>query len=150
MLYISDSRVYRKALWGTQNVETVALARLKRGFEDSHILIVSILKNLTEFRRMWQVAHQALSLECENKGFFYYHAGLGAYQSGEYNEALRYLYEAAKFSPEDEEVYLYLSLSLKALNQTAMAEEFLKKAAALGQRKSPKPDLVQSVEPRVF
>lgn len=106
-------------------------ADLKIGYEKCYEFIVLSAHVLERFPLMVETALHGANFSEDNKDFFYYYAGLGAFELKNYNAAVKYLGQCIELNPWNRNAYRYLGLSFEEINMPKMSESVLKRARHL-------------------
>ena len=125
------SKIYRQIMVGNPHLIQRMAANWIANRQETYQMLILSLYQLHDFSEMFLRAQEAIQSGGQRNGFFYYYAGLAAYELKDYSKAAAFLAGCLKREYEHPDTLHYLGLSLKNLGQEDMADNFFKRAAEL-------------------
>ncbi len=147
---LSTSEIYRRLFVGLSGLGKTMSTHLGTGTQNCYKLLVLSNLHLKNYKELLNITNYAIYLKIDELDFFYYFAGLAAYELKQYGQAIFYFDKALKENPEYSDTYYYLSLSLKAMNQETAATQMLLKGSAINKAKAPTPYQNTIINPQMF
>ena len=130
-LIIKASSIYQQIILINPDIHYDFNGSLKRGYHDAYVLLVKSYYALKDFQNMLSSSLVATKLGVDDNGVFYFYQGLAAYHLKQYDLSVYALQETIKKSPDFDEAYYYLALSLQALGREDLATRMMQKGAFL-------------------
>ncbi len=138
--YLHASKVYKQIGDKIKNFKEKTAINIQKGYRDCYIFLILAYHQGKDFAAVEQTAKQALTAKLKDPAFFYYYAGLAAYDLKHYEDAVAYFNNCIKSNPQYIGAFHYLGLSLQAVGRNALAEAVLQKSEELkkaGQKHPP-------------
>jgi len=111
--------------------------QLRAGYRDGHVLQVLSQYYLKNYEEVMRIARFVITSGLDHQEFFYYYAGLAAYELKEYQKAIALLELAVEKAPHHADTFRYLGLCLKALGRDKDAVKAVARFIILSKTKDP-------------
>ena len=125
LTYIFSSKVYSPILTLIPDYSKKMETRLERGYYRSYQMLVLSCFLLRDFSRSFIYANYALSQNFEPRDFFYYYAGIAAYELKEFERASVLFKTCIEINPARSEAVSFLGRSLKELGEEDLSARVL-------------------------
>ncbi len=135
MKVISSSRIFTQIYASCAGKHINPFLRQMIAYKDSFMLLVLSRYYQKKYYELVRYTVAAIKEGLDEKGFYYYYAGLASFHTGKYKDAMSFLEECIKKRPNFADAYYYYGLSLKSLNEDNLALRFFKKAIYLKKNK---------------
>lgn len=122
-------KIYQPFLKGMTPSEVEA--KVKDNITNSYKMLVMSAYQLKDYELMFQSAFAALKDNIDADVFFYYYAGLGAYELKHYDKAALFLKRFLALNSNHTDALYYLAMSMKDLGREDMSSETLNKLETL-------------------
>lgn len=133
---ILSSRVYIPIFQLMDGSDTIVADNIKKGYQHCYQMMVLLEYRSNRFEEALRGAQYAIKTNTEPKDFFYYFAGLAAYQLKDYKMSLYFLQESIKINPKNPESFHQLAILWRTLGKEELAVRFEQEEAALRYRAS--------------
>ena len=127
----SSKVIYRSILIEEASFANNTVRRLGEGYKNAYRMLVLSQYHQKNFFAMLDAANAALAAKFPEEEFFYYYAGVAAYQLKDYAKAADLLQRCIQEDPKLSDAYYFLGLSLKALGKEDEGEKFLGQGTVL-------------------
>ena len=123
--FTTSTKIYLPLLdISDESMNTLSL-RFKTHLSHCHTLLAMGYYYSKDFSNMFGSANHAISLGLPDQGFFYYLAGLAAYEQQKHEIAIKFFMESLKNNFKHPKVHHYLGLSLKNMGKGPEAKKFI-------------------------
>ncbi len=131
--YIGTSqRLYVPLLsMDSEDIRPKLISEYRLGHKDSYLMMVQSAYGLKDYKEGLQLAIRAIENQLDQRGEFYFYAGLASHELKDYPKAVYFFKESMKRDEKNHEVVYHLALSIQAAGKAQMAQKIIQKSEGL-------------------